>query len=96
MEKNNQDRKQYLKIIRNMTPEDRLKKCFELNELTKQLFLTGLKNRFPKSRGKRKKQGSCQSDYIIEDDSYNKSCSKSWARLIKKIYEVDPLLCPIL
>lgn len=42
-----QDRKEYIKIIRNMTPENRLRKCFELNELTKQLFLTGLKNRFP-------------------------------------------------
>jgi hypothetical protein len=46
------------------------------------------------SRGKRKKQGSCQSDYVIENEEYSKSCSKSWARLIKKIYEVDPLLCP--
>ena len=45
-------------------------------------------------RGKRKKQGRGQSDYVIEDEEYNKSCSKSWARLIKKIYEVDPLLCP--
>lgn len=39
--------KEYIKIIRKLTPEERLKKCFELNELTKQLFLTGLKNRFP-------------------------------------------------
>jgi len=46
------------------------------------------------SRGKRKKQAVDQPDYAIEDDLYNKSCSKSWARLIKKIYEVDPLLCP--
>ncbi len=30
-----------------MSDEARLKKCFELTELTKQLFLTGLKNRFP-------------------------------------------------
>jgi hypothetical protein len=45
-------------------------------------------------RGKRKKQGRAESDYVIEDDSYNKGCSKSWARLIKKIYEVDPLTCP--
>ena len=45
-------------------------------------------------RGKRKKQGSVEFEYVIEDDSYNKSCSKSWARLIKKIYEVDPLICP--
>ena len=42
-----QDRKEYLDIIRNMSPENRLRKCFELNELTKQLFLTGLKARFP-------------------------------------------------
>ena len=42
-----QSHKEYIKIIRNMRPENRLKKCFELNELTKQLFLTGLKNRFP-------------------------------------------------
>jgi hypothetical protein len=43
----NKTRKEYIKIIRNMSPENRLKKCFELNELTKQLFLTGLRNRFP-------------------------------------------------
>ena len=42
-----QDRIKYLEIIRNMPPENRLGKCFELSELTKQLFLTGLKNRFP-------------------------------------------------
>jgi len=45
-------------------------------------------------RGKRKKQGTAESEYVIEDEEYNKSCSRSWARLIKKIYEVDPLICP--
>ena len=35
-----------------------------------------------------------QSDYVIENEECSKSCSKSWARLIKKIYEVDPLACP--
>ena len=45
-------------------------------------------------RGRRKKKGISESEYVIEDDSYNKSCSKSWARLIKKIYRVDPLVCP--
>ncbi|MBM3292400.1 hypothetical protein FJY84_06945 [Candidatus Bathyarchaeota archaeon] len=35
-----------------------------------------------------------QSDYVIENEECSKSCSKSWARLIKKIYEVDPLTCP--
>jgi hypothetical protein len=41
------DYKQYIKIMRRVPPEDRLRKCFELNELTKGLFLTGLKNRSP-------------------------------------------------
>jgi len=43
-------------------------------------------------RGKRKKQGTAESDFVIED-SDNKIVNKSWARLIKKIYEVDPLVC---
>ena len=44
-------------------------------------------------RGRRKRQGTCESDFVIEDDDY-KDANKSWARLIKKIYEVDPLVCP--
>jgi len=44
-------------------------------------------------RGRRKRQGTCESDFVIEDDNY-KGANKSWARLIKKIYEVDPLICP--
>ncbi|MBM3707623.1 MAG: hypothetical protein FJW69_04665 [Actinobacteria bacterium] len=44
-------------------------------------------------RGRRKKKGIGQSDYVIEEEKDYKVCSKSWARLIKKIYEVDPLLC---
>jgi len=47
MKQINQDRKAYIKMIRNMSYEDRLGKCFELNDFTKQLFLIGLKNRFP-------------------------------------------------
>jgi hypothetical protein len=47
MESINNSHREYIKIIKRLTPEERLKKCFELNELTKQLFLTGLKNRFP-------------------------------------------------
>jgi hypothetical protein len=45
-------------------------------------------------RGRRKRQGTCESDCVVEEDGY-KSVNKSWARLIKKIYEVDPLICPI-
>ena len=45
--------------------------------------------------GKKKEEGNWQFDYVIEDALHNKNCSKSWVRLIKKIYEIDPLICPI-
>ena len=45
-------------------------------------------------RGRRKRQNSDGADFITTDDEHTKGCNKSWARLIKKIYEVDPLICP--
>ena len=45
-------------------------------------------------RGRRKKDSTDESDFVIEDDGYTKGANKSWAHLIKKIYEVDPLICP--
>ena len=47
------------------------------------------------SRGKRKKEGvenvvPC----ILEHQGNEKAFRKNWARLIQKIYEVDPLVCP--
>ena len=48
-----------------------------------------------KSRGQRKKAD--QDDdiaHIIDTGLSNKAFRKSWARLIQKVYEVDPLLCP--
>jgi len=47
------------------------------------------------SRGKRKKEE--QDDIIpciIEDNGISPEQRKAWARLIQKIYEVDPLTCP--
>ena len=32
--------------------------------------------------------------YIIESDRSPAACRKSWARLIQKITEADPLICP--
>jgi len=48
-----------------------------------------------KSRGLRKKADNDQqvSD-IVEKDISKKQFRKSWARLIQKIYNVDPLCCP--
>jgi len=46
-------------------------------------------------RGKRKKEE--QDDLIpciIEEDGISSEKRKAWARLIQKIYEVDPLTCP--
>jgi hypothetical protein len=41
------DHKEYIRMMRKMSPEDRLRKAFELTELTKDLFMAGLRHRFP-------------------------------------------------
>ena len=45
------------------------------------------------TRGKLKKEKVEPEYHIIEDDSPG-GLNRSWARLIQKIYEVDPLACP--
>jgi hypothetical protein len=48
-----------------------------------------------KSRGLRKKAGTDdQVPALIESGASPKEFRKNWARLIQKIYNVDPLLCP--
>jgi hypothetical protein len=37
----------YLQALRRMTPDERLRKAFELSELCRELFLHGLRRRFP-------------------------------------------------
>lgn len=37
----------YIQILRQMSSENRLLKAFELSELAKQLFIHGLRKRFP-------------------------------------------------
>ena len=39
--------KQYIEILRRMTPEQRLMKAFELSKFSKKLFIHGLRKRFP-------------------------------------------------
>ncbi|MFH1124884.1 MAG: transposase, partial [Pseudomonadota bacterium] len=47
------------------------------------------------ARGKRKKNVQDELiPYILEPDGTSKEYRKNWARLIQKIYEVDPLTCP--
>ena len=47
------------------------------------------------TRGKRQKRAEDDAvPHIIESDRSPAACRKSWARLIQKIYEVDPLICP--
>jgi hypothetical protein len=47
------------------------------------------------SRGKRKKQDQDKwIPCILEPDESSPESRKNWARLIQKIYEVDPLTCP--
>ena len=45
--KKNPNHKRYLQVLRNMSPEARLCKAFELSEFAKQLFVHGLRKRFP-------------------------------------------------
>lgn len=42
----------YIQILRQMSPENRLLKAFELSELSKQLFIHGLRKRFPNLKDK--------------------------------------------
>ncbi|GAB6274285.1 MAG: hypothetical protein STSR0004_11480 [Peptococcaceae bacterium] len=37
----------YIRVLRQMTPEKRLLKAFELSEFTRQLFIHGLRKRYP-------------------------------------------------
>ena len=43
-------------------------------------------------RGRRKKDSIDRSDFVLQDDEHTKGANKAWAYLIKKIYEVDPLI----
>ena len=48
-----------------------------------------------KSRGLRKKAGTDDDvPALIDSDISRQAFRKNWARLIQKIYNVDPLLCP--
>ncbi len=48
-----------------------------------------------KSRGLRKKVGmDDEVPALIDTEMAPKEFRKNWARLIQKIYQVDPLLCP--
>ena len=47
------------------------------------------------SRGKRKKLDADDAvPCILEPELSGRRCRRTWARLIQKIYEVDPLVCP--
>lgn len=49
-------------------------------------------------QGRRKREAGAVQPAVSpvprEDDSFRKQCRSNWARLIKKIYETDPLVCP--
>jgi hypothetical protein len=39
--------KEYIKVLKSMTPEQRLQKAFEFSDFSKELFRHGLRKRFP-------------------------------------------------
>lgn len=42
------NRATYLDVLRQMTPQQRLKKAFELSDFTKRIFKQGLRDRYPR------------------------------------------------
>ncbi len=47
-----------------------------------------------RTKGKRRRESRRARFDVVEQDSTKKQMKKAWARLIQKIYEVDPLVCP--
>ena len=47
MQKPRPNRREYIEVLRRMTPAQRLAKAFELSEMTKRLFRQGSRKRFP-------------------------------------------------
>ncbi len=45
-------------------------------------------------RGKKRKEGNYPSHPPIIDDEVSFVPSKGWAEMIRKVFEVDPLICP--
>lgn len=41
------NRQMYINVLRKMTPAERLEKAFDLSEFSRQLFIEGLRRRFP-------------------------------------------------
>jgi hypothetical protein len=39
--------REYLQVLRRLSPEARLRKAFELSDFSRELFLAGLRRRFP-------------------------------------------------
>jgi len=54
--KQNQNHSIYIKALRKLTPEQRLKRAFDLSDFTKRLFINGLKKRWPNLSEKEFKQ----------------------------------------
>jgi hypothetical protein len=45
--KDRPNHRKYIDILRGMTPEQRLRKAFELSEFSRTLFVHGLRKRYP-------------------------------------------------
>ena len=45
--KERRNHKLYIQVLRRMSPEERLMQAFELTEFSNQLFMAGLRKRFP-------------------------------------------------
>jgi hypothetical protein len=47
--KNKPNHKLYIQLLRQMSPEEKLQKAFALSDFSRQLFIHGLRQRFPQT-----------------------------------------------
>lgn len=65
--KQHPNHKKYIEILRQMPPEKRLAKAFELSNISKKLFTHGLHERFPGLSGKKFQKNSEEFKKIIQE-----------------------------
>src|SRR3990170_1887806 len=78
----------YIQVLRQMSPEKRLLKAFELSEFTRQLFIHGLRRRFPQLSGGSEKQFTdALRVYEVQFEKLDMNYMEYWAKKL----DVEPI-----
>jgi len=79
-------------LIRNYKPQEPFTIQWSEDEISGRWYYGYYSNLCRGKRGKQNKDDAIPC--IMEAHGSSKECRKNWARLIQKIYEIDPLTCP--